>query len=179
MSAYEKLESLFQKHDLTHYKIINPKEIATAQWVRMKCEFSCNSYGKKACCPPNTPPVSDCRQFFDEYSTGAIFHFEKAVKTREERHSWGSEINRKLLKLEREVFLSGYPKAFLLFATTCHLCSECTGVKEECQEPLSSRPVPEAMAVDVFKTVRRHGFPIEVLTDHSQVMNRYSILLVE
>jgi hypothetical protein len=35
------------------------------------------------------------------------------------------------------------------------------------------------MAVDVFATVRQFGFPIQVLADYSQAMNRYAFLLVE
>ena len=32
---------------------------------------------------------------------------------------------------------------------------------------------------DVFTTVRKIGFPIEVLTEYSQAMNRYAFLLIE
>jgi hypothetical protein len=35
------------------------------------------------------------------------------------------------------------------------------------------------MAVDVFSTVRGYGYPIEVLADYSQAMNRYAFLLIE
>jgi hypothetical protein len=35
------------------------------------------------------------------------------------------------------------------------------------------------MAMDVFRTVRRYGFPIEVLSDYAQPMNRYALLLIE
>ena len=42
-----------------------------------------------------------------------------------------------------------------------------------------ARPSPEALAVDVFGTVRSLGFPIEVLSDYDQTMNRYAFLLVE
>jgi hypothetical protein len=42
-----------------------------------------------------------------------------------------------------------------------------------------SRPTPEAMSVDVFATVRQVGYPIEVLSDTSQKMNRYSFLMIE
>ncbi len=38
---------------------------------------------------------------------------------------------------------------------------------------------PEAMAVDVFSTVRRLDFPMEVLSDYSQPMNRYAFLMIE
>jgi len=35
------------------------------------------------------------------------------------------------------------------------------------------------MAVDVFSTARRCGYPIQVLTDYDQPMNRYALLLIE
>jgi hypothetical protein len=35
------------------------------------------------------------------------------------------------------------------------------------------------MAVDVFATARQCGFPIQVLEDYSQPMNRYGLLLIE
>lgn len=41
------------------------------------------------------------------------------------------------------------------------------------------RPSPEGMAVDVYTTVRQFGFPIQVLADYAQAMNRYAFLLVE
>jgi len=84
-----------------------------------------------------------------------------------------------LLKLERAVFLAGYHKAFLLFMDTCSLCAACPGVRGECKNPASARPSPEAMAVDVFATVRQYDYPIEVLSDYSQTMNRYAFLLIE
>jgi hypothetical protein len=34
------------------------------------------------------------------------------------------------------------------------------------------------MAVDVFSTVKKYGFPIEPLTDYAQAMNRYAFLMV-
>ena len=41
-----------------------------------------------------------------------------------------------------------------------------------------ARPAPEAMAVDVFSTVRRFEFPINVRTDYDQKMDRYAFLMV-
>jgi predicted metal-binding protein len=34
--------------------------------VRMKCMYGCASYGRKACCPPNTPTVAECERFLKE-----------------------------------------------------------------------------------------------------------------
>jgi predicted metal-binding protein len=179
MSDRQALQALFTKHGYTDFKWIDPKSIVVAQWVRIKCMFGCREFGRNASCPPNVPSVFECRQFFDDYKEAAIFHFEKAVDAPEDRHEWTRGVNTDLVALERAVFLAGYQKAFLLFMDSCGLCKECVGVREECRQPRSARPTPEAMAVDVFSTVRRIGYPIEVLADYCQAMNRYAFLLIE
>ncbi len=173
------LEALFQKHGYGDFKWIDPKQIVVAQWVRIKCEFGCPNYGKNAACPPNTPPVPECRQFFQEYDRAVIFHFQKQFAESQDHHAWSRQVNLALAKLERDVFLSGYLKAFMLFIDPCSLCDECAPRREDCKNPRMRRPSPEAMGVDVFATVRPHGFPIQVLKDYSQPTNRYAFLLVE
>jgi predicted metal-binding protein len=173
------LEALFEKHGYTDFKWIKPENIVVSQWVRIKCMFGCGEYGRNASCPPNVPSVSECQQFFDEYSTAVVFRFEKTVDQPEDRFAWTKKINQALLQLEKEVFLSGYQKAFLLFMDTCYICADCSGKREECKNPRSARPTPEAMAVDVFSTVRQYDYPIEVLSDYAQPMNRYAFLMVE
>jgi predicted metal-binding protein len=179
MRNRKELEALFEKHGYTDLEWVRPKDIVVSQWVRMKCTFGCSNYGRNATCPPNVPSVSECRQFFDEYSAAVMFHFEKRVDEPEDRHAWSKGVNQALLELEREVFLSGYEKAFLLFMDSCSLCADCSGAREECKNPRSARPSPESMAVDVFSTVRGYGYPIQVLADYSQPMNRYAFLLIE
>lgn len=178
-SKREKLEALFHKRGYTDFKWIEPKEIVVSQWVRMKCMFGCRGYGQLVTCPPNLPLVSECERFFREYGDAVIFHFEKKVAKPEDRHAWTRKVNAKLLKLEREVFLSGYERTFLLFMDTCRICDECPGQKESCKEPMFARPSPEAMAIDVYTTVRKIGYPIHVLSDYSQAMNRYAFLMIE
>lgn len=173
-----KLEALFKKHGYKDFKWIDPEEIIVSQWVRMKCVFGCGEYGRNASCPPNVPSVSECERFFQEYSHAAIFHFEKKVDKPEDRHAWSRKVNLKLVKLEREVFLSGYERAFLLFMDSCCICEECSAERGTCEKPRLSRPSPEAMAVDVYTTVRKLGYPIEPLTDYSQSMNRYAFLMI-
>ncbi len=179
MSSRKQLETLFLKHGFKDFKWINPQNIVVSQWVRMKCMFGCKEYGKNACCPPNTPSVQDCKSFFSEYSEGAVFHFEKKLEDPEQRHEWTKGINVKLLSLEREVFLAGNPKAFLLFVDSCSICTECAAERAKCSNKRSARPAPEAMAVDVFSTVRGIDYPIKVLGDYSEPMNRYGFLLVK
>jgi predicted metal-binding protein len=173
------LEVLFQKYGSEDFKWVEPEKIVVSQWVRMKCMFGCAEYGRNASCPPNVPSVSECQRFFREYRTAVIFHFKKKVDNPEDRHAWSSKVNTKLIKLEREVFLSGYERAFLLYMDSCCICSECSAERESCKEPRLSRPSPEAMAVDVFTTVRQYGFPIEVRTEYSQKMDRYAFLMID
>lgn len=173
------LEGKFLKRGFSDFKWIDPKKIVVSNWVRMKCMYGCKEYGRNASCPPNTPSVPECEKFFQEYKEAVIFHFPKRVKKPEDRHAWTKEINRGLLELEKDVFLSGYRKAFLLFMDSCGLCEQCTGSRQTCRQPRLSRPTPEGMAVDVFATVRQIGYPIEVLKDYSDTMNRYAILMIE
>ena len=179
MSTRKQIEKLFIKHHFGDFRWINPQDIVVSQWVRMKCMFGCNEYGKNAGCPPNTPPVGECRNFFADYTEGVVFHFEKKLKKPEERHEWTKIINEKLLSLEREVFLAGNQKAFLPVMDSCNICENCAKERTKCKNKRSARPTPEAMAVDVFSTVRRLGYPIKVLRDYSKIMNRYAFLLVK
>ncbi len=141
--------------------------------------FGCTSYGKKGSCPPQVPSVEECRAFFGEYDQAVIFHLAKEVEKPEDRVAWSREISKELLKVEREVFWTGYHKAFMLFMDECRLCKGCTGTREACVNKEDSRPGPESLAVDVFSTVRSVGYPIEVLSSYDQEMNRYAFMLVE
>ena len=173
------LDALFHELGFADYKWIRPQQIVVAHWVRMKCTFGCGEYGRNASCPPNTPSVPECRQFFDEYSAAVILRFPKALDKPEDRFAWAKQVNQRLVELERRVFLAGHQKAFLLAMDSCSFCADCVGSRGECEHPRSARPSPEAMAVDVFGTVRHYGYPIQVLSDYDQPMNRYAFLLVE
>ena len=174
----ENLEELFHKHGYTDFKWIDPIEFVVAQWVRMKCMFGCDEYGRTATCPPNVPSVSECERFFGDYKHAVIFHFAKRVDKPEDRWDWTRDLNRKLLELEREVFCSGYEKTFLLFLDSCNFCESCAGLRTKCIEPEQARPTPESLAVDVFTTVRKVGYEIDVLSDYDKTMNRFAFLMI-
>ena len=174
-----KVEGIIRDHGYEDFKWINGRDVVVSQWVRFKCIFGCSSYGQKGTCPPSVPSISECREFFNEYREIAVIHLRKKLESPGLRAEWSRKTNLDLLKLESAVFLSGYQKAFLLFMDECRICKKCAGNKEECKVPDQARPDPEALGVDVFATVRKLNFPIEVLTDYTQEMNRYSFLMVE
>jgi len=150
-----------------------------SHWVRMKCMFGCPSYGNCATCPPNVPSIEESRAFISEYGRGVLFHFTKKVDKPEERKEWSLQTTRKLIEVERKVFLMGFFKAFLLNLDECRLCENCPGQRSACNFPKQARPSMESMGVDVFSTVRRFGLPIQVLDNYDKEMNRFALLLIE
>ena len=173
------IEEIVKKHGCQDFRWISGSDIVVQQWVRMKCTFGCDSYGKKATCPPEVPSIAECREFFREYDHVLVMRIVAKMDHPDDRRDWSRKKNLSLLPIEKEVFLAGYQKAFLTFMDECRLCQVCTGKREACLIPEKARPGPESLGVDVFATVRQAGFPIEVLTDYDQAMNRYSFLLVE
>ena len=174
----EKIESILKNQDFTDYKWIKPKEIVVAHWVRVKCTFGCADYGLGTC-PPNTPSVIDCDSFFKEYESALIIRLNKFADKNAYPSDWSKEMTNKLLDIEREIFLMGFQKVFLLNQTCCSLCKDCSGNRPDCKDKTKSRPSPESFAVDVYKTVRNVGLDINVVADNPSVMNRIAILLIE
>ena len=174
-----RLEEIFGRSGCGDFKWIDPRDIVVARWVRMKCRFGCDDFGRSMSCPPHTPPVEECQRFFDEYTSAVLFHFTGRFDHAEDRHPWAREISERLLGIEREVFLAGHHKAFVMTIDECSRCPDCVEKPQDCPHPEAVRPNPEALAVDLFATVRAHGYPIEVLTDYSQAMNRYALLMIE
>jgi len=178
MTNKETIELIIQKHDFIDFKWINPKDIIVAQWVRVKCIFGCSDYGLGTC-PPNTPPVNECEKFFKEYESGLIIRLNKYTDKDSYPSDWSKEMTNQLLKIEREIFLSGHQKVFLLNQTCCSLCKDCSGNRVDCKDKKNSRPSPESFAVDVYQTVRNAGLEINVVSENPAEMNRIAILLIE
>ncbi len=175
----EAIEALLRAQGWCDFRWISGAMVQVRQWVRMKCRFGCESYGHKGACPPVLPEIAECREFFAEYEHILVLRIATRLAQPEDRHAWSRATNLKLLDLERAVFLAGYPKAFLLFMDDCQVCAKCAGSREDCTSPEKARPCVEGMGVDVFATVRALGFPIRVLTDYADEMNRYAFLMVE
>jgi predicted metal-binding protein len=172
------VEPLLREHGYDDFRWLTGADLAVRQWVRFKCMFGCPTYGKKAACPPAVPSVAECREFLSEYRHVAALHVPGRFERVMEREAWSREASLQLVKLERAVFLAGYPQVFALFMDQCRLCDECPGERSACRHPESARPSAEALGVDVFGTLRKAGYELQVLTETSQEMNRFAFLLV-
>ena len=159
-------------------KIIDPRSVVTAEWVRMKCQFGCTGFGMRHCCPPHTPTPDITRKVLDGYEKAILLH-KRLQKNEQGKAGMGSKgFNAALVKLEIELFLAGYYKAWTMGSGPCRLCETCdlTGL---CRHGMEARPAMEACGIDVFKTVRDNGFTIEVVQDRDDARDLFGVVLVE
>jgi predicted metal-binding protein len=152
-------------------KVIDPRSIVTSEWVRMKCQFGCSGFGMTLCCPPHTPTPDATRKVIDAYQKAILLHqrLEKGKRTK--------DFNKGIVRLEIEIFLDGYYKAWSMGSGPCRLCKECD-TAGFCRHGYEARPSMEACGIDVFKTVRDNGFHIEVVRTHEEERNAYGVILV-
>jgi len=172
------IEQILHSRGFTDYKWLNPqKDIILARWVRFQCMFGCNEYGTCGSCPPAVPPVDECHNMIREYKNALLLHFSIQSQTKDEKHQLMTD----LLVLEREIFLSGYYKVFLLPHHSCNFCDKCIAreTRTKCIVKNKSRPSPDAMGIDVFQTVRDAGYSIEVVTASDAMTNRFSFILID
>ena len=153
-------------------KQIDPRSVVTAEWVRMKCQFGCTGFGLSLCCPPRTPTPDITRKVIDSYEKAILLH--RRLK-KGERSKF---LNEAMVRLEIEMFLDGYYKAWSMGSGPCRLCKECD-LNAPCRHGYEARPSMEACGIDVFKTARDNGFPIEVVKTHEDERNVFGVILAE
>jgi predicted metal-binding protein len=153
-------------------KRIDPHSIVTAEWVRMKCQFGCPGFGMSHCCPPHTPTPEITRKVIDSYQKAILLH--RRLKKGER----SKDFNAILVRLEKEIFLDDYYKAWSMGSGPCRLCKECD-LTALCNHGFEARPSMESCGIDVFKTARDNGFPINVVKTHEEERNIFGLILVE
>jgi len=168
LSDKELCEAARQKSGVRTVCIICPCEVETAAWVRLKCQFGCEGYGQCLVCPPFTPTPEQMRKVLDGYKRAILIHCEPQA-----------DVKAIVADLERDIFLRGAWKAFGLGAGPCYFCKECAVEAKECRHSERARPAMEACGIDVFSTVKKAGFPIEVVRTTRQCPNYYGLILVD
>jgi predicted metal-binding protein len=155
-------------------KVIHPKTVVTAPWVRMKCRFGCRGYGRSYCCPPETPAAEETWAMLDCYQRAILFHFTLEKNEREVRKKALREFFDALIALEGALFKDAFYKAFVFLAGPCDLCDECGKLKGTARLfKAKARPAMEACGIDVYQTAWNNGFPIWPLREKSETQNDY------
>ncbi|HNU38736.1 MAG: hypothetical protein BWY13_00300 [Euryarchaeota archaeon ADurb.Bin190] len=180
-------------------RLIPAEIIVVSDWVRLKCRYGCDNYGKHLGCPPFTPTPDETRAVISEYRYAALARFRVAAdpkmaakQSRRALSSSAVKVQKTMADLERTAFLAGFYKAFSLSAMPCALCETC--VIEEMQKkdqaifPLDGikcrnkdimRPSMEACGIDVFKTLTNAGFKPEVLKSTRENAELYGLILLD
>ena len=164
----EQLLAMALKTGVQEARVIDPKTVVAAEWVRLKCQFGCDGYGKCLTCPPNSPTPADTRAVLAWYHRAVLIH--------DHGERWTS-VKEAVAALERDLFLAGFYKAFAMGSGPCHLCDTC-GL-DECQHAEQARPAMEACGIDVYATARANGFAIETVKDRKQTPDFFGLVLVE
>jgi predicted metal-binding protein len=195
------LDSLLSELKTVHddLRLIPTEIVVVADWVRLKCKYGCNAYGKHLCCPPFTPTPKETRIILSEYRHAVLARFEaKSDQKFPSKHaSRGlgnsvAKMHKTIAELEKTAFLTGYYKAFGMNAMPCVFCETC--VIEEMQEKgqavfdLDSvkcknkeimRPSMEACGIDVFKTLQNAGYKPRVLKDSKEMVELFGLILLD
>jgi predicted metal-binding protein len=162
----------------THVKQIHPSSVVTAPWVRLKCQFGCPGYGRGHCCPPHTPTAEQTRTILDGYRRAILFHREIPLMEGKEKE-YQNYLDR-LVELEGDMFKDQFYRAFLFLAGPCKQCKKCGALEgKPCASPYKARPSMEGCGIDVYQTVRNHGFPLQTLSQKSDPGNRYCLMMVD
>ena len=146
--------------------VISPADVVTAEWVKWKCRFGCGGYNSSLVCPPYSPAPEETRKMLDCYGKAILFESPRG------------KAKSIAAKLERELFLDNYYRAFGLGSGPCELCEACA-FDEGCRHPHQARPSMEACGIDVFATARKQGFEIDVVRTHKEPQHYFGLVLVE
>jgi predicted metal-binding protein len=177
----EDLDELFEtarKLGAIEVRLIKSEEIVVRDWVRLKCMFGCDGFGKRLTCPPYSPTPEELRKVLKEYQWAVLFKFEKdVVKEASDLVRHQRELHHFVVQMEKEAFLKGYYSAFGFGAGACPNCeSECS--LSGCIHPDLARPSMEGCGVDVFATVSRAGFAPRVAKKRNEKPTFYALLLL-
>jgi predicted metal-binding protein len=194
-------ESIISELKAVHedLRLIPAEIIVVSDWVRLKCRYGCDNYGKHLGCPPFSPTPDETRAVLSEYRYAALASFKvsadpKAMgkQSRRALSSSAVKMQKIMAELERTAFLAGCYKAFSMSAMPCSLCETCVieemhkkdqavfpldGIK--CRNKEIMRPSMEACGIDVFKTVRNVGCRPEVLKDTKEDVELYGLILLD
>jgi predicted metal-binding protein len=161
-------------------KEIQTSSVVTAPWVRLKCQYGCERYGRGYCCPPETPTPEQTREILNQYSRAILFHYRAAKRQGENRIKALSKFFDELIDLEGDIFKDGYYKAFVMVSGFCTRCSPCAKAEgTPCHFGMRARPSMEACGIDVYRTVRDNGFPIKPLRSKDETQQIYCLMLVD
>ncbi len=176
-----KFEDLIEKASEMGLKtyLLDAKGIPIENRIALKCAYGCKSYGKRLSCPPHVMSVDEFRKVIEEYSSALLIVDEcNTTEINDVLEAWGElrkDSFHKMFELEQEAFREGFTFAHLLRPGSCNECEICN--LEKCVKPEMRRFAPEAVGINLQKTMENAGFVLEFCKPEKTVC--VGILLLE
>ena len=156
-------------------KVIPVRNVVTAEWVRLKCQFGCDGFGRRLCCPPNTPTPESMKRVLSAYRHALIYSYTCTPRGYRAKRL---RMQRLVPAIERAMFLDGHYKAFGLMAGPCRLCKKCN-LDGSCRHSELARPSMESCGIDVYATARNSGIRLEVATRRNGPSKHINLILID
>ena len=158
----------------TRAAVIKAADIPVDERVTLKCQIPrCFGYGVGAHCPPNTLKPGELRDILQKYKWAVLFTLDvppevivRDKATIKERVAAYQQVYKLVSELESLAFYDGHYLAFGFGAGSCRhtFCAQeetCAAMEgKRCRVSLRSRPSMEAVGIDVYQLVARHGWDI-------------------
>jgi len=173
---YKKYIDLAKKSGSFWVKIIDPKNVVTSEWVRIKCQYGCGMYGRCLTCPPYSPTPTCTERMMRDFSSALVMIHD--IKSSGKERSLRKRLRKDVAKIEREMFLDGHYKAFGMACGPCNLCKECI-LSYPCKYEDFARPSMEACGIDVYQTLANVGYKLKVVRDYEDSCKFCSLILIE
>lgn len=158
--------------------VMHPDQVLIADWVRLKCQYGCSAYGSRLTCPPYCPSPEATRRVLQEYRQALLLRVDGVGGEEEEDNRQCRRLGEAVAALERELFLAGRHRAWGMGVGPCPFCPQCN-LPGPCRFPRLARPSMEGCGVDVYTTVRRAGWEIEVVRSPADPFRRFGLVLME
>lgn len=158
---------LAKELSMTGAAIIKPEQVVMDPRAILKCRWGCEDFFKRGPkCSTRDTSFAERREMIMSYQNILMVHGHDAHK-----------LSKALLEIERRAFLDGNQFAFAV--RYCKLCPKCAlDQGKDCVHPEKMRPCDQAFGIDVFRTARQAGFPIQVLQHKDDLQNRYGFVLL-
>lgn len=181
--AFENLTRKAKEGGATEARIVSAADIVVDSRVRLKCAVPrCSSYDRHLMCPPNLIPVEEFEEMVRRYDKALILQLEadfdssdkvatgltgdlcERLEDSTQTVIWQNRLHELVNQLERVAFKMGFHLAAGFIGGECRLCDECVPPKsrEPCRHPFEARPSMEAMGIDVVRTCRNAGLPLDL-----------------
>jgi len=164
----QKYIDLAKDMGLPNAKALKPDQVIFDPRARLKCHWGCQDYFHPSPkCGSRGLSLAECQDMVGRYKNILLLHGHDAHL-----------LSQAVLAVEAAAFRDGLYMAFgIRYCNWCKVCAVDQG--KDCVSPEKVRPCEQALGIDVFRTAREAGLPIQVLQSKDEAQNRYGLVLID